>query len=41
MALQRITPLLILALTFLWPTLALAHGITEGDQQAMLAGGNL
>lgn len=31
--------LLTVFLLILLPTLALAHGITEGDKQAMLAGG--
>jgi ketosteroid isomerase-like protein len=38
---KRLKILLSLSLMVLLPALAAAHGITEGDKQAMLAGGNL
>ncbi|MFO7983649.1 MAG: HupE/UreJ family protein [Desulfuromonadales bacterium] len=38
---RKYLPLLTVFLLILLPALALAHGITEGDKQAMLAGGNL
>jgi len=38
---KKMAPGLFLLLLTLLPALAIAHGVTEGDRQAMLAGGNV